>query len=182
VVRATARPEGLQAWTALCALVDTVRIAVNRDLQCEAGLTLAENLVLCRVAMAPQQRLRMVEIAQLLGVAKSAITKTVDRLEDRGLLTRERGTEDRRTVYALLTERGQRTFIVAQPAFVSSIDRHFTRALDRSEIHTLSQLASRAPIPAADPGTGSRPARSVSRQRRPPRSRAPRAANEKTSR
>lgn len=140
----TARPEGLQAWTALSALVDTVRTAVNRDLQREVGLTLAENLVLCRVAMAPQRRLRMAEIAQLLGVAKSAITKTVDRLEDRGLLARERDPEDRRTVYARLTGRGQRTFIAAQPAFAASVDRHFTRTLGGSEIQTLSQLASRA--------------------------------------
>lgn len=159
MTEAAARPEGLQAWTALSALVDTVRIAVNRDLQHEVGLTLAENLVLCRVAMAPQQRLRMVEIAQLLGVAKSAITKTVDRLEDRGLLARERDPGDRRTVYASLTERGQRTFVAAQPAYVSSIDRHFTRTLDRGEVHTLSQLASRAPIPAAGPGGGPQPAR-----------------------
>ena len=143
MTKAAPRPKGLQAWTALSALVDTVRTAVNRDLQSEVGLTLAENLVLCRVAMAPQRRLRMVEIAQLLGVAKSAITKTVDRLEDRGLLARERDPEDRRTVYARLTTRGQRTFLAAQPAYVSSIDRHFTRALDRDEIRTLSQLAAR---------------------------------------
>lgn len=152
MTEAAARPEGLQAWTALSALVDRVRNAVNRDLQDEVGLTLAENLVLCQVAMAPHQRLRMVEITQLLGVAKSAITKTVDRLEDRGLLARERDPGDRRTVYACLTKRGQRTFIEAQPAFVASIDRHFTRTLGRREIHTLSQLMSRVPIPAAGPG------------------------------
>lgn len=147
MTEAAERPEALQAWTALSALVDTVRTAVNRDLQREAGLTLAENLVLCRVAMAPQRRLRMVEIAQLLGLAKSAITKTVDRLEARGLLARERDPGDRRTVYARLTEHGQRTFTAAQSAYIASISRHFTRTLDPADIRALSQMASRAPAP-----------------------------------
>lgn len=176
------RPEGLQAWTALSALVDSVRIAINRDLQSEVGLTLAENLVLCRVAMAPQRRLRMVEIARLLGVAKSAITKTVDRLEDRALLTRERDAGDRRTVYASLTERGQDAFIAAQPAYVSSIDRHFTRTLDRSEIDALSQLVSRGPNPGAEAGTGSRPAPASSPQWRPSRPRGRTAGSRRSSR
>ena len=74
------RPEGLQAWMGLCEVVDKVRVTLNRELEHHVGLTLAENLVLCQVAMAPQRRLRMVDIARLLSIAKSAVTKTVDRL------------------------------------------------------------------------------------------------------
>ena len=71
------------------------------------AVTLAENLVLCQVAMSPAGRLRMVDIAATLTVAKSAITKTVDRLEERGLLRRERDPADRRAVYAALTPAGE---------------------------------------------------------------------------
>ncbi|MDR0341721.1 MAG: MarR family transcriptional regulator, partial [Nocardiopsaceae bacterium] len=99
----TERPEALQAWMGLCEVVDRVRILVNRDLQGAVGLTLAENLVLCQVAMSAQHRLRMIEIAGSLSVAKSAVTKTVDHLQERGLLARERDPHDRRTVYATLT-------------------------------------------------------------------------------
>ena len=42
---------------------------------------LAENLVLCQVAMASGGRLRMVEIADQLSIGKSAVTKSVDRLD-----------------------------------------------------------------------------------------------------
>src|SRR5499425_3912444 len=104
------RPEGLQAWTAVCEVVDRVRVAVNRDLQHRVGLTLAENLVLCQVAMAPGKSLRMVDIARLLTIGKSAVTKTVDRLEDRGLITREKDHADRRTIQATLTADGERLF------------------------------------------------------------------------
>ena len=136
----TGRPDGLQAWTELSATVDAVRVAINRDLQAEAGLTLADNLVLCRVAMAPGRRLRMVEIASGLNIAKSAVTKTVDRLEQRGLLDRDRDRDDRRTVYASLTSEGQKVFEAARPSFVASVDRHFTRHLDPAHIRARHQL------------------------------------------
>lgn len=73
------RPAGLAVWAELSELVDRVRILLNRDLQAAASLTLAENLVLCQVAMAPAGRLRMADIASTLTIAKSAVTKTVDR-------------------------------------------------------------------------------------------------------
>jgi DNA-binding MarR family transcriptional regulator len=137
------RPEALQAWTALCEVVDQVRVALNRDLQRSAGLTLADNLVLCQVAMAPGKRLRMVDIAGLLIIGKSAVTKTVDRLEERGLITRERDRSDRRTVYAALTAEGEKIFATAQPVFADAVQRHFAGQLDQGEIRQLRVLSER---------------------------------------
>lgn len=153
------RPEGLQAWTAVCEVVDRVRVAVNRDLQHHVGLTLAENLVLCQVAMAPGKNLRMVEIAQLLTIAKSAVTKTVDRLEERGLITRQRDPSDRRTVHATLTAEGAKLFAAAQPAFVDAVQRHFADHITQAEIRHLAGLPGRVlqPVPPspAQPQEGS---------------------------
>ena len=136
------RPEGLQAWSELCELVDTVRVLLNRQLRAEVGLTLSENLVLCQVAMAPERRLRMVDVAAHLKVAKSAVTKTVDRLEQRGLLVRQNDPGDRRTVYAGLTEQGIKAFAAAQPAYLRSVDQHFAGLLDRAELLNLSRASS----------------------------------------
>lgn len=127
----------------MCEVVDRVRIALNRDLQHSAGLTLAENLVLCQVAMAPGQQLRMVDIAELLTIGKSAVTKTVDRLEERGLLTRERDPADRRTVHATLSTQGQAVFAVAQPAFLDAVQRNFASHITEAETHQLAHLAAR---------------------------------------
>lgn len=164
------RPEALQAWTALCEVVDRVRVALSRDLQRSAGLTLAENLVLCQVAMAPGRRLRMVDIAGLLAIAKSAVTKTVDRLEQRGLVTRERNPADRRTVYATLTAEGENVFEAARPAFADGVQRHFAGQLSQAETRELLRLSQRVlqrvpPIaadpPAEEPGRTTRRRRSV---------------------
>lgn len=137
------RPEVLQAWTALCEVVDQVRVALNRDLQRGAGLTLADNLVLCQVAMAPRKRLRMVDIAGLLTIGKSAVTKTVDRLEERGLITRERDLSDRRTVYATLTVEGEKIFATAQPVFADAVQHHFAAQMSEAEIRRLLRLSER---------------------------------------
>ncbi len=128
---------------ALCDVVDGVRVALNRDLQRSVGLTLAENLVLCQVAMAPGQRLRMVDIAGLLAIGKSAVTKTVDRLEERGLLVRERDSADRRTIYATLTTEGEKAFTAAQPAFAGAVRHHFADHLSQAEIRQLQKLPER---------------------------------------
>ena len=137
------RPEGLQAWTALCEVVDQVRVALNRDLQHYAGLTLADNLVLCQIAMAPGKRLRMVDIAGLLSIGKSAVTKTADRLQDRGLITRERDPSDRRTVYATLTAEGEKAFAAARPTFADAVQRHFAGQINEAEIRQLLHLSER---------------------------------------
>jgi DNA-binding MarR family transcriptional regulator len=142
-VDADGRPEALETWTSVCDFVDGVRVAVNRDLQREVGLTLAENLVLCHVAMAPDKRLRMVDIAGLLGIAKSAVTKTVDRLERRGLVARRRepADQDRRIVYATLTDEGARVFADAQPIFLAAVTQHVAEPLTEDELHQLGRIS-----------------------------------------
>src|SRR5215472_16001731 len=131
------RPEGLAAWTDLCKIVDSVRLALNRELQQQAGVTLAENLVLCHVAMAPGQRLRMIDIAELLTIGKSAVTKTVDRLEQRVLLARSRDCADRRTVYAVLTPEGAKVFGETQPVYIGAVGRYFLGLLTDTELASL---------------------------------------------
>src|SRR5690606_36372794 len=47
------------------------------------------------------------ELARLNGVDTGAMTRTLDRLEAKGLLRRERCHEDRRVVKIMLTEEGE---------------------------------------------------------------------------
>lgn len=125
---------------ALCEVVDSLRVVINRELESRVGLTLSENLILCQIAMSREQRLRMVEIAHTLAIGKSAVTKTVDRLEERGFITRERDATDRRTVYAALTKIGSTAFLTAQPIFDGAVNRHFTQQLDTKELGSLQKM------------------------------------------
>ncbi len=139
------RPDALQAWTELSEVATAMRAAVNRALLREAGLSLAENLVLCQVAMADGARLRMVEIAGLLSIGKSAVTKSVDRLEERGWVTRHRNADDRRTVHATLTPAGAEAFSRAQPVFTQAVTSQLSGPLSAAEIGQLRQLLGKLP-------------------------------------
>ena len=145
------RPEGLAIWKELCEAVAAVRLSLNRDLQQNIGVSLAENLVLCQVAMAPGRRMRMVDLAGQLLIGKSAVTKTVDRLEQRELLTRTRDAADRRIVYATLTDKGASLFAIAQPAFVDAVSRHFSAPLSDAELMQLRAASERLRRNQADP-------------------------------
>lgn len=159
---ADGRPEALETWTKMCDFVDGLRVSVNRDLQREVGLTLAENLVLCQVAMAPDSRLRMVDIAGLLRIAKSAVTKTVDRLERRGFVARRRepADQDRRIVYATLTDEGARVFADAQPIFVAAVAQRVAEPLTEEELHQLGRISEKLlssgarPLAVSSPRSG----------------------------
>src|SRR5436309_2394070 len=55
-----------------------------------------------------QGRLRVTDLAQLLGIRLSSATNLVDRLELKGLLQREHDLHDRRVVWCGLTPLGQK--------------------------------------------------------------------------
>jgi DNA-binding MarR family transcriptional regulator len=87
----------------------------------------------------------MVDIADHLGIAKSAVTKTVDRLERHGLVVRHRETadRDRRVVYAALTDEGAEVFADAQPTFVAAVTQHVAAPLTEVELHQLASISAK---------------------------------------
>ena len=64
--------------------------------------------VLATVAEAPEQRLKMGDLAEALVITRGGLTKLVDRLVKAGLLERTFCETDRRVSYATLTPRRRR--------------------------------------------------------------------------
>ncbi|MGE8206704.1 MarR family winged helix-turn-helix transcriptional regulator [Heyndrickxia sp. NPDC080065] len=57
-----------------------------------------------------RQPLRASELAEQLGVNKSAIVVKIEKLEKKGLIYRERDKEDRRNIYLYLSEEGKTVY------------------------------------------------------------------------
>jgi DNA-binding MarR family transcriptional regulator len=55
---------------------------------------------------APDHRMRMHELADTAVIARSNLTRLVDKLEKKGLVARERVAGDRRGAYARITQKG----------------------------------------------------------------------------
>ncbi|MFI5283797.1 MAG: MarR family winged helix-turn-helix transcriptional regulator [Candidatus Dormibacterales bacterium] len=71
----------------------------------DAELTLVQVRVLRRLA---RRRQALGQLGSELNVAPPSMTRLVDRLEERGLIARQRDDDDRRKVVATLTEKGRR--------------------------------------------------------------------------
>ena len=128
------------AWLNLVQTNSVVAGRMEARLDAACGLSLPEHELLIRLAQSPDRRLRMYDLASLLLLSKSGITRVVDRLEKRGLVVRKMSDTDRRVVLAQLTDEGVETLAIARPVFAASIQEFFSRHLTDDEIESLRAL------------------------------------------
>jgi DNA-binding MarR family transcriptional regulator len=89
--------------------------ALERRLESEHGLGVSEYEVLERLAEGPKSDRRMQELAAAVHLSQSALSRVVGRLEAAGLVTRGLCQEDRRGIYACLTDAGRARYEAARP-------------------------------------------------------------------
>ena len=86
--------------------------------------------VLYQISRAPDQRLRMQELAQKLLISRSGFTRLSDRMEGAGLIERTACPTDRRGIFVVLTPAGEKALTEALPIHLQGIARHFADPLD----------------------------------------------------
>lgn len=106
----------------------------------DSGVTGQSFDVLVRLARTPGHRLRMSELAAQTSLTPSGLTRSVDRLEEAGMVTREACPEDRRGAFAVLTERGEAVMDRAIPNHLAQIGELFDPILTRDEERSLVSL------------------------------------------
>ena len=89
--------------------------ALERRLEEEHGLGVSEYEVLERLAEGPKDQRRMQELAGAVHLSQSALSRVVGRLESDGLVTRGLCPEDRRGIFACLTDAGRARYESARP-------------------------------------------------------------------
>ena len=82
--------------------------------------------VLATVAEAPEQRMRMGDLAEALVITRGGLTKLVDRLVKAGLLERTFCETDRRVSYATLLPAGVEMLLEMRPVIVGELDVAFS--------------------------------------------------------
>ena len=106
---------------------------LSRRLEADSGLTNQWFEVLLRLARSPDSRLRMSDLARQVVMTPSGLTRSVDRMEEAGLVRREACPSDRRVFYAVLTPKGRRRIEGALPRHIEHIDECFTAHLDAKD-------------------------------------------------
>ncbi len=133
----TASDPRLDAWRAFLRAHARLTRELERELQAEQSMALADYDVLVQLAVADEDRLRMSELADRILLSRSGITRLVDRLEAAGLVERVTCESDRRGQWAQLTDAGRRRLRSASPIHLRGVAEHF---FDRIPADELEQL------------------------------------------
>jgi DNA-binding MarR family transcriptional regulator len=96
--------------------------------------------ILVLLSEAEGQELRMAQLADLLCHSRSRVTHTVQRMEQKGLVSRIAAGEDRRGVIARLTETGQVRLSQAAPDHVALVRRHLFDLVDPADLAAFGRV------------------------------------------
>ena len=110
---------------------------LDHELQSEQDLPLTWYDVLLHLAEAPDDRLRLSELASVLLLSRSGITRLVDRLVDAGLVERQVCDTDRRGSFAVLSVAGRARLRQAAPIHLRGVEQHFIAYLGDHELEAI---------------------------------------------
>ncbi len=122
----------------------TVTEQIEKDLE-QVGLPpLIWYSVLWTLERAPEQEMRLHELADAVFLSRSNITRLIDRLEEAGLLCRKRCPKDRRGAYAAITKEGLAMRQKMWEVYSAGIANYFMDHLSDAEVQVLESVFDRA--------------------------------------
>jgi DNA-binding MarR family transcriptional regulator len=104
--------------------------------------------VLATLAEAPEERMKMGDLAEALVITRGGLTKLVDRLIKAGLLERTFCETDRRVSYATLMPAGRDLLDEMRPVVVAELEVAFAAKLSTAEADALRETLERVRISA----------------------------------
>jgi DNA-binding MarR family transcriptional regulator len=115
---------------------------LDADLARRARVTAGEYTTLMHLSEAPNRELRMSELASATGYSASRMTRLVDGLQDRSLVTKVGSTSDARGNVARLTPKGMTKLKAAWPVHLASVRSRFFDYLDPSACRRVADALS----------------------------------------
>lgn len=143
-------PDERAAWVRLAAVLERLPGLLETQLNRDSSLTHFEYWVLAMLSEAPDDTLRMSELAGRSSATLPRLSHVVKRLEDRGLVKRTPCPQDRRATNATLTRAGRRTIVAAAPGHVEAVREYVIDPLTPEQIGQLTEILDRI-LPMLDP-------------------------------
>jgi DNA-binding MarR family transcriptional regulator len=128
----------LRAWDAYMKSHSETLKRIQKDIESSMSMTWYEILYL--VNSAPESRRRMSDLAEMLVLSKSALTRAIDALVDEGYLKRVECPSDGRVSYAQMTTLGRNKLKSTWPKFRQSLQENFGEKLTIEEAKSLEKL------------------------------------------
>ncbi len=135
----------LDVWARLLQGHAATTRALSGSLLAEHGLTLNDYEALMRLARAEDGRMRRVDLAEQLTLTASGVTRLLDGLEAAGYVERAACAEDRRVVYAVITELGSEKLETASESHLAAVRGLLEERFGPKELDQLAELLARLP-------------------------------------
>ena len=139
----------MRAWRAFLGASTLVSARLNHELDEAAAISMYEYEILVRLFESEAGRVRMSQLADQVSYSRSRLTHTVGRLERAGYVLRSSCPNDRRGVYAHLTQAGYEFLAQTAPIHLDGVRRHLINRFTPSELATLTELLEKITIDAA---------------------------------
>src|SRR3954462_293133 len=122
--------EQQETWFAYMRVMLRLTHEMNRQLQTDSDLSLADYDVLNALADSPGGRLQLTALAARIGWESSRVSHHLQRMSARGLGERSPSESDRRATDAVLTDAGRAALRAATPGHAALVRRMFFDGLD----------------------------------------------------
>ena len=132
--------ERSNTWRIFLQTFATVTRKLEGQMRYENEMPLPWYGVLVHLNEAHQGRLLMNELAQTLVLIPSNLTRLIDRLEHAGFVRREPCPDDRRAIYAVITEEGEAALKAAVPGHNRRVQEHFMQYLTDEDVEALRDI------------------------------------------
>lgn len=129
-----------RAWSGALRFTNEAMRALDEALTANHRVSLREFDVLITLFNAPDNQLKMSQLAERVMLSPAGLTHLVTRLERDGLVRRRVDGGDRRSFFAALTREGHSRLRDARPTHNEIIREHLTRLLTAAQLRALGDL------------------------------------------
>src|ERR1700693_4672538 len=129
----------LRTWLAFMGVQQRLGYEMNRQLQADSDLSLADYDVLNALSGVPDECMQVSALAALIGWERSRLSHHARRMEGRGLVQCDLASQDRRSTEIKWTPDGRRAIIAAAPGHVDVVRRLFFGGLPKELLAPLCE-------------------------------------------
>jgi DNA-binding MarR family transcriptional regulator len=142
-------------WRAVMRIIKVLPRYLDTDLIRGAGLTASEYTTMMHLSEGPNRALRMADLASATDLSASRMTRLVDGLQSRGLVSKKTSSYDARGNIARLTPRGMAKLKSAWPIHLASVRSRFFDCIDAAAVEgvarALAEVAAHLEETSAEP-------------------------------
>lgn len=146
-MRKSLTPAAIQAWAQFIRVEQLLLGKVESDLKAADLPPLVWYDVLLELARTEDGRLRHKDLHSRMLLAKHNLSRLIDRMEAKGLVSRQSVDGDARGAFIAVSDRGRQMQRRMWPVYARAIQHYFARHLDESDVERVGAILAKLQAP-----------------------------------